>query len=317
MTKGENNYKLDYYCDRWLLQRRNRIKEGTYFKYENMLGKHIKPCLGDLFPQNIRMEQVIEFEQVLSREKRLAPKTVRDILVVLKSVLSFAQKEMPLRYYIPEMPYPREDKKEMRVLTQREFEILISFLLEGQDPCKFGVLMVLFSGMRIGEICALQWKNVNLVDRTIKVEATMQRLKNKDENLKGKTRIYIGTQKNGNPSRIIPMTDSIYELCLRMDPKNKNAYVLTGTEHYIEPRALQHRMKRYAEQCNLEGVHFHTLRHTFATRCVEAGFEIKSLSEILGHSSTTITLDRYVHSSMELKRINMSKLMDIDLFSKK
>lgn len=93
-----------------------------------------------------------------------------------------------------------------------------------------------------------------------------------------------------------------------MRPESAAAYVLTGTEEYMEPRALQYRMEKYARECGLEGVHFHTLRHTFATRTVEVGFEIKSLSEVLGHASTTITLDRYVHSSMELKRDNMSKL---------
>ena len=86
------------------------------------------------------------------------------------------------------------------------------------------------------------------------------------------------------------------------------AYVLTGTEHYMEPRVLQYRLKKYTTACGLEDVHFHTLRHTFATRAVEVGFEIKSLSEVLGHATTAITLERYVHSSSELKRINMDKL---------
>lgn len=81
----------------------------------------------------------------------------------------------------------------------------------------------------------------------------------------------------------------------------------------MEPRTLQYRLAKYTKECGLEGVHFHTLRHTFATRCVEVGFEIKSLSEILGHATTTITLDRYVHSSIELKRNNMSKLAAIGL----
>ena len=76
----------------------------------------------------------------------------------------------------------------------------------------------------------------------------------------------------------------------------------------MEPRTLQYRLKKHTKECGLDGVHFHTLRHTFATRAVEVGFEIKSLSEILGHASVTITLDRYVHSSLELKRDNMKKL---------
>lgn len=103
------------------------------------------------------------------------------------------------------------------------------------------------------------------------------------------------------------------ELCDRMRHENGAAYILTGSERCMEPRTLQYRMKKYARDCGLDGVHFHTLRHTFATRAVEAGFEIKSLSEILGHSTTTITLDRYVHSSLELKRENMRKLSEIGM----
>ena len=93
-----------------------------------------------------------------------------------------------------------------------------------------------------------------------------------------------------------------------MDPGDADAYILTGNRKFMEPRALQYRFKKIAENCGLNDVHFHTLRHSFAARCVEVGFEIKSLSEILGHSNTTITLDRYVHSSMKLKRENMEKL---------
>ena len=123
-----------------------------------------------------------------------------------------------------------------------------------------------------------------------------------------RTRLVTGTPKSDTSVRTIPLTDYAAELCGRMRPKSSTAYVLTGTEICMEPRTLQYRMEKYTRECGLEGVHFHTLRHTFATRAVEVGFEIKSLSEVLGHSSTTITLDRYVHSSMKLKRDNMNKL---------
>ena len=104
------------------------------------------------------------------------------------------------------------------------------------------------------------------------------------------------------------MTEYVAGLCRHMKPQSSAAYVLTGTDAFMEPRVLQYRLEKYTQACGLEGVHFHTLRHTFATRAVEVGFEIKSLSEILGHASVTITLDRYVHSSLELKRDNMQKL---------
>jgi integrase len=128
-----------------------------------------------------------------------------------------------------------------------------------------------------------------------------------------KTKIIIGTPKSETSQRTIPLTQQAAILCRRMQPQSKAAYALTGTLNYMEPRTLQYRLERYTKDCGLEGIHFHTLRHTFATRCVEVGFELKSLSEILGHASTTITLDRYVHYSMDLKRDNMGKLAAVGL----
>ena len=243
----------------------------------------------------------------------LAPKTVKDILVVLRAVLRYTEKQFPGVFPALEITYPKDPRKEMRVLSPEEQNRFIAFLLEDMDSCRFGTLLVLFTGLRIGEICALQWKNISLRSQTIRIDATMQRLRNTEQEESGRTRIVVGPPKSETSVRVIPMTASIAELCRRMDPHEPDAYVLTGTADFMEPRSLQYRMKKYTGACGLEGVHFHTLRHTFATRCVEGGFEIKSLSEILGHSTTTITLDRYVHSSMEMKRSNMNKLSGISL----
>lgn len=163
------------------------------------------------------------------------------------------------------------------------------------------------------ELCALRWENISLKDNTIKICSTMQRLKDINTDQESKTKIVIGSPKSDTSTRTIPISETAADLCRKMNPQSPAAFVLTGNLHYMEPRTLQYRMERYTETCGLDGVHFHTLRHTFATRCVEVGFEVKSLSEILGHANTTITLDRYVHSSMELKRDNMNKLVTVGL----
>ena len=299
--------KFEHYCAEWLGITESRVKPASCVKYESMLKNHIIPQLGGYRPVELNTVIVSRFSEHLTKEKLLSAKTVRDILTCLRSVTKYAEKQLPGTMGAIDIVYPREPVKETRVLSLTEQRQLTQFLSSDRDACKFGVLLALMTGLRIGEICALRWGDIDLKERTLRVHATLQRLKaESDEG--GKTRIVIGPPKSEKSSRIIPMTEQTAELCMRMQVRDAGAFVLTGASRCMEPRALQYRLERYAAACGLNGVHFHTLRHTFATRCVEVGFEIKSLSEILGHSSTTVTLNRYVHSSMELKRENMSKL---------
>lgn len=310
---SNSRHRFAYFCDEWFTSGQNRFKESTRVKYQTILDKHIKPSLGGCFPLGFNNVLVEQFTNQLLFEEELAPKTVKDILVVLRSILDYTAKQFPGTFPKVDITYPKESKKEMRVLTREEQSRFIAYLLENMDECKFGILLALLTGLRIGELCALCWENISLKENTIQVTSTMQRLRDLDADQKAKTKIVIGSPKSETSARTIPISDTAAELCRKMNPKSPAAFVLTGTSHYMEPRTLQYRMERYTKSCGLEGVHFHTLRHTFATRCVEVGFEIKSLSEILGHANTTITLDRYVHSSMELKRDNMKRLTAIGL----
>ena len=310
--KFDSRNRFAFFCDEWFESGKNRFKESTCVKYQTILEKHIKPRLGGCFPLAFNDALVEQFTNKLLFEEELSPKTVKDILVVLRSILNYIAKRFPDAFPRVDIVYPRENKKEMRVLTREEQAKFIRFLLKDIDTCKFGVLLALLTGIRIGELCALRWENISLRDNTIRISSTMQRLKDMNPNREAKTKIVIGSPKSGTSTRTIPISDYAAELCGKMNPQSPTAFVLTGTSDYMEPRTLQYRMEKYTAECGLEGVHFHTLRHTFATRCVEVGFEIKSLSEILGHANTTITLERYVNSSMELKRHNMNKLVMVE-----
>ena len=297
--------RFSYFCDAWLESCRLRLKKSTCERYETALEKHIKPKLGSCFPSAITSETAKIFTDALLAEG-LAPKTVKDILIVLRLVMKFASKQFPLGLAEIEPGLPKEPKTEARVLSREEQDRFINYLARDIDSCKFGILLAMFTGLRIGELCALKWENISLRERTVRVTATMQRLRNDGEG--GRTKITVGSPKSDQSMRVIPLSDAALKLCRYMNVKNQAAYVLTGTNEFIEPRTLQYRLKKYTEDCGLFGVHFHTLRHTFATRCVEVGFEIKSLSEILGHATTAITMERYVHPSLNLKRENMQKL---------
>ena len=307
---GGGARRLAYYCDEWLCSCKGRLKDSTCERYRTAVDRHIIPKLGACYPQAVTDEKAAEFSSILLAEG-LAPKTVRDILNVLRLVLKFAAKQLP--FGLPELSpeYPKEAKKEARVLSPEEQERLTAYLSKDMDCCKFGVILAMFTGLRIGELCALKWENISLRDRTVRVSATMQRLRS--DGGAGRTEVVIGSPKSDLSSRVIPLSESAARLCKYMEIRDRSAYVLTGTSDFIEPRTLQYRLKKYTADCGLEGVHFHTLRHTFATRCIEAGFELKSLSEILGHATTAITMERYVHSSMKLKRENMRKLAAVGM----
>ena len=191
--------------------------------------------------------------------------------------------------------YPKDNRKEMRVLSPDEQKRLTAYLLSDMDECKFGVLLALLTGLRVGEVCALRWGDISLADRTLTVSSTMLRLKNHDASAPQKTKIVLTDPKTGTSARVIPLTDYAVKFCRRFRVSDPDAFLLTGESgRYVEPRTLQYKLEKYTADCGLAGVHLHVLRHTFATRCVEVGFEIKSLSVILGHTNPKFTPERYV-----------------------
>lgn len=234
-------------------------------------------------------------------------KTVHDILVVLHGILKYTAAHFPGIFPAVEINYPKEIRKEMHVLSRDEQKRLAVYLLDGTDFCKFGVLLMLFTGLRIGELCALRWSDVNIKEKVISVSANMQRLRSTDTDTAEKTQILIGAPKSDTSVRTIPLTDNAVELCRKFAVRNPCAYILAGTSEFMEPRSFQYRIEKYTRECGLDGIHAHTLRHTFATRAVEVGFEIKTLSEILGHANTTITLYRiFFHKPKHAEKRNRS-----------
>ena len=316
-TKSRDKATLARYCEEWLTISRNRVKPSTYAKYRNIILHYIIPHIGPHYPQELTTLLIEQYVELLLREgsarsdKGLSPKTVHDTLCVLRAVIAYIRRQPDSQVPEIEIAPPRCQKRQIRVLTMAEQERLICYLQKDTDVCKFGVLLALLTGMRIGEVCALQWRDISLPDRVIHVRATMQRLQVQDA--QQKTAVCIGAPKSENAARDIPLSPMAVRLCAGFMQLEPEAYILTGQPSYMEPRALQYRFARYTQQCGLEHVNFHALRHTFATRCIEVGFEVKSLSEILGHSNVKVTLDRYVHSSMELKRTNINKLSAIGL----
>lgn len=294
-------------CLEWLQLTRSRVKESTYVKYGAVLEKYILPRFGAGQIRELSAVSVEQFSHDLLYINQLSCKTVRDILSILHSAMKYAGKQC--QEPTTEIIYPKNTVQETRVLTPDEQRTFTRYLLMDTDLYKFGTLLSLMTGIRIGELCALRWCDILLEEEVIRVCATMQRIQSFDSSKGAKTKVIISQPKSRTSARIVPLTKQALALCRMYQCGNPNAFILTGvSDRFCEPRAMQYRMQKYVTECRLDGVHFHTLRHTFATRCVEVDFEIKTLSEIMGHSSPKITLERYVHSSLQLKKDNMNKL---------
>lgn len=313
MKRDDLAKKFGAYCDEWLLVNRNNVKESTFAKYTASLENHIKPYFGGYQPEMISTELTAGFVHQIINTKGLSVKAAKDLTVLLKSILKYTSKQTN-HVNLIEVAIPKHTAKEIRVLSQEEQQRFINYLLTETDMYKFGVLFALMTGLRLGEVCALRARDISIKKKTVTVRETVQRIKNFDSN-GAKTKIIFTNPKSNTSVRVVPLTCTAYNLCKEKVSKYpENAFLLTGSESkYVEPRTLQYNIKKFSKDCGIEDMHFHVLRHTFATRCVEVGFEIKSLSEVLGHSTPRITLERYVHSSLDFKRQNIAKLEAIGL----
>ena len=300
--------------DAWLQSTRINIKESTYARYFRLIETHIRLTLGKYPVCKISTQLIERFirDQLnsgrLDRKGNLSPKMVTDILAIIKSSMEYARYNgFDIICDLRRLTIKKKDK-EMRVLTQAEQSALVTVLLADTDRYKFGVLLSLYTGIRIGELCALRWEDISIPTATLKVRKTMQRIQDTDVATTTKTKVIVTEPKSQCSVRDIPLPQFIVDIAEKFVDHPK-AFVLSGDKNrYIEPRTMQNHFKAYVKESKIEDANYHALRHTFATRCIEVGFEIKTLSEILGHANVNITLNRYVHSSFDLKCANMNKL---------
>lgn len=299
--------------DEWFITKMDTIKESSLVNYSFLIENHIRPELGNALLTDMTAEKLNSFLKHKLQSGRLdgkgslSAKTVSDIRSVLKMILNYAlQKSYPVPV-ITEIKAPRIPNSRIRVLSHAEQQQLERILFEDAQPIHLGILMALYAGLRIGEVCALRWEDINFTNGTLDVSKTLQRIRNLSADACCKTKVLITPPKTDSSNREIPLPE-FFLLYLKENQQEGNKYLLTGTIHPSEPRCCLYEYKRILKKAGLEQFTFHTLRHTFATRCVENGFDIKSLSEILGHSSVNTTLQRYVHPSLEQKKAQMDKL---------
>ena len=299
----------------WLSEASAELKESSIVKYEDLFRLYIIPCFGDKDLSDITNDEIITFAGDIratgGRDNQgLAPSTVSEVLTLMNALRLYAiKRDLSVRFTL-ECVAVKQDQKEIRVFSRIEEKRLIEYLKEHMDLTAVGILVCLYSGIRIGELCALKHENINLKEKTMRIEKTMQRLRIKGDPDK-KTEVKILVPKSAHSIRTIPLPDVLINI-LRENSASSDAFLLTGSSiRFVEPRTMQKRFKKILSKCGIDDANFHATRHTFATRCVELGFDIKSLSEILGHASVTITMNKYVHPTMEHKAEHMNRFSDL------
>jgi integrase len=299
------------YAFAWLLSASEPVKESTLAGYRRMLDSHILPAFGDKHVNRLKREDLDTFAETLKR-KNLSGGTRHNILRLLLHILRHAAEGGCLDGAILSgFEIPSAGKKKVPVLNKREQEKLESTAF-GDDK-NASVILALYTGMRIGEICALKWKDVDLAEGVIYVRRTVQRLRIADE--KGpKTILCFGSPKTLSSERIIPLPDKLLAYLKEMKARSVSEYVITCMGSFAEPRVIQYRFHVLLMKAEIRSVNFHALRHTFAVRCMELHMDVTTLSQLLGHTSPKMTLDVYTDSLMEHKK---QEVMVLDTLMRK
>lgn len=306
----------------WLININDKLKHSTYVKYYNITQNHIICDIGSVKIENLSTELINNFIELkllngnLISRKGLSIKTVKDIVSVLKLILKYAAAFGIKTNCVFDNGLLKNTSSKIENISFAEREMLLKYLCNNTNNVNIGILISLYTGIRIGELCALKFEDISIENKLIHISKTLQRLQRLSNDDASKTEIVITSPKSNNSIRDIPIPDFIIKLIIDNNFYESNAYILTGkTDKYIEPRTLENKFKKISRECKIESYTFHTLRHTFATNCIEVGVDPKTLSEILGHSNVNITLNRYVHTSIELKQMNMARLYQNPILS--
>ena len=277
-------------------EQKRKLKESTVSRYRYVVRQYIQPQLGAAPLYALTEQRVADFYRKL-QEQGLSAKSTRDIGVLLRAILRKASKHGCFCTGLnAELPAYR--KRQVEIFTEPEILRLAHHIVNEPDLTGLGVLLTLNSGLRLGELCALRWSDIDLHAGFLRVEREVQRLYEK-----GHTRLVVQPPKSESSRRRIPLPADMLSLLAAYKSKHAgDTCLLTGTSILPEPRTVQNRYKSLLKRAGVPYRNFHALRHTYATRCIEQYVDVKSVSEMLGHSDVRITLQTYVHVSLSHKQ---------------
>lgn len=284
----------------WREDKKQYVKTSTISAYTLLTENHIIPAFGHL--EQIKEVDVQEF--VFKKlNSGLSHKSIKDLLIVLKMVLKYGVKNGYIEYTQIDIKFPTQrEKHEIEVLSRSNHRKIIAHIQENFTFRNLGIYICLCAGMRIGEICALQWEDIDTDNGVISVKKTIQRIYMIDGDNRY-TELILDSPKTKNSIREIPMTRDLLKLLKPLKRiMNNNYFVLTNEAKPTEPRTYRNYYKQFMQEIGVPILKFHGLRHSFATRCIESKCDYKTVSVLLGHSNISTTLNLYVHPNMEQKK---------------
>lgn len=295
-----NKKQLSEVIDLWKIDKKQYVKKSSFSAYTLLIENHLLPNFGDQF--EIEEADVQHF--VLQKlEAGLSQKTIKDILIVLKMVLKFGAKNKWITYEPFEIQYPTvRESQHIEVLTKTDQKKIMNYIQEHFTFRNLGVYICLSAGMRIGEVCALTWEDIDTDNGIISVNRTIQRIYVIEDGTR-RTELILDTPKTKNSIREIPISKDLLRI-LKPFKKivNPTFFVLTNDAKPTEPRTYRSYYKNLMAALKMPELKFHGLRHSFATRCIESNCDYKTVSVLLGHSNISTTLNLYVHPNMEQKK---------------
>lgn len=291
----------------WKEEKRKYVKLSTISAYAIILENHLLPTFGDK-TKVIEENDVQEF--VFDKlNAGLSQKSVKDFMIVLKMVYRFGVKIGAMEHCEWDIKYPiTQERTGIEVLSVANHRKLVNFVAENFTFRNLGILLCLHTGMRIGEVCALKWEDIDIAQGIINVKRTIERIYI-IENGERRTELIISTPKTQNSIREIPLSKELIKVIKPLKKVvNDTFFVLTNERKPTEPRTYRNYYKSVLQNLKIPLLKFHGLRHSFATRCIESQCDYKTVSVILGHANISTTLNLYVHPNLEQKKRCIDKM---------
>lgn len=303
--KKNNSMTYNNVLDLWL-QNKSNIKIQSKLNYKYLISSYLKNDLGNIRISKMTKENIKTY--LASLKDRIAISTQKKLIYIIKSSLTYAYNNKYCDYIdLNEIKF-KLNQKTIFILSREEQSILESALKEKINIRKVCLLLCLYTGLRVGEVCGLKWEDIDFGNKSLIIKRTIQRIKNPNSVIKNKTLLIESTPKSETSNRIIPIPDFLINLLYQFK-NNNNYFLLSNSNKLYDSRYLESFYTRVLKKCHIKNNKFHTLRHTFATRSIESKMDIKTLSEILGHSSVEVTLKLYVHPTYEMKKSSLENLV--------